>query len=286
MLNKSDKRAGDTGLGSLRRPTQSSPASLALVRSGERRARAMKQLYGLDFDDFISQSAKTDDVCQICDIGPITHVDHDHETGKFRGLLCHHCNTALGNFRDSKDILKKAIAYLSILSAFFLVSCAGTQPQRHFTAPSVAPVREKIVEARKHIELSQASAKRLADECATKSAGWQDAYDSLNRELADAYLAAKTAEDRSNTLQAENDKLAGECNKVEADRVKAETKEKLTAFKYHRVKALLAAAAAAVVLGALLMFGKGLLLLIPPPWNIVAGVGAPAAAAAAVFFFL
>lgn len=40
------------------------------------------------------------------------HVDHCHTTGKVRGLLCHHCNTALGKFKDDIFILEKAIEYL------------------------------------------------------------------------------------------------------------------------------------------------------------------------------
>ena len=40
------------------------------------------------------------------------YVDHDHSTGKIRGLLCNPCNIALGMFRDSIDTLKKAISYL------------------------------------------------------------------------------------------------------------------------------------------------------------------------------
>jgi hypothetical protein len=39
-------------------------------------------------------------------------VDHCHLTGKIRGLLCHQCNTGLGHFKDSIDILQKAIMYL------------------------------------------------------------------------------------------------------------------------------------------------------------------------------
>jgi hypothetical protein len=39
-------------------------------------------------------------------------VDHNHKTGKIRGLLCSNCNTGLGNLRDSIELLEKAITYL------------------------------------------------------------------------------------------------------------------------------------------------------------------------------
>ena len=40
------------------------------------------------------------------------HIDHDHKTGKVRGLLCHGCNTAIGLMKDDVNILTKAIEYL------------------------------------------------------------------------------------------------------------------------------------------------------------------------------
>ena len=59
--------------------------------------------------------AENDDVknCQICD-KPFGHkvVDHDHKTGKIRGLLCRQCNFGLGHFRDNPDSLEKAATYL------------------------------------------------------------------------------------------------------------------------------------------------------------------------------
>ena len=39
-------------------------------------------------------------------------VDHDHKTGKIRGLLCSHCNTAIGKFKDKVEYLIAAAIYL------------------------------------------------------------------------------------------------------------------------------------------------------------------------------
>lgn len=55
--------------------------------------------------------------CAICetaqkDLNKTLCVDHDHKTGKVRGLLCHNCNVALGSFRDNSKILVRAIEYL------------------------------------------------------------------------------------------------------------------------------------------------------------------------------
>jgi protein-arginine kinase activator protein McsA len=41
------------------------------------------------------------------------HADHNHSTNKPRGVLCHNCNVALGNFKDNPELLQKAIVYLN-----------------------------------------------------------------------------------------------------------------------------------------------------------------------------
>lgn len=54
--------------------------------------------------------------CLICGekMGPSValQVDHDHETGQIRGLLCRACNLGLGMFRDNQILMRRAIEYL------------------------------------------------------------------------------------------------------------------------------------------------------------------------------
>lgn len=64
--------------------------------------------YGLSYDQIINMPTS----CEICGSETLLHVDHDHSTGEYRGILCHQCNTGLGLFKDSESALKKAIKYL------------------------------------------------------------------------------------------------------------------------------------------------------------------------------
>lgn len=57
------------------------------------------------------ESQKT---CAICSRAPRArlHIDHNHKTKQYRGLLCDNCNLGLGHFKDSPALLAKAIEYL------------------------------------------------------------------------------------------------------------------------------------------------------------------------------
>lgn len=68
-----------------------------------------------DFDELFERSNYT---CAICNTNAPKHlkgfvVDHCHNTGIARGILCAHCNLALGGFKDNVEILNKAINYLN-----------------------------------------------------------------------------------------------------------------------------------------------------------------------------
>ena len=78
--------------------------------------KAQYAQYGITAAEFDSISIAQGKACVICGErernGKRLSIDHDHSTGKFRGLLCHRCNVGLGMFRDSEDLLSMAISYL------------------------------------------------------------------------------------------------------------------------------------------------------------------------------
>lgn len=77
-----------------------------------------KRTYNITIADYGTMLQKQNNCCAICNTSinelkkPLA-IDHDHTTGKIRGLLCHICNTGLGYFKDSPTRLNAAISYLS-----------------------------------------------------------------------------------------------------------------------------------------------------------------------------
>lgn len=86
----------------------------ALHRMKDRARRARLRKYGLTEQQYNTMVDEQQGLCKICKTFPERLViDHCHETGEVRGLLCHYCNVGLGWFRDSTDSLKSAIKYLN-----------------------------------------------------------------------------------------------------------------------------------------------------------------------------
>ena len=71
------------------------------------------RIYGLKPKDVEQMFKDQDGRCLICERrGARMEIDHNHKTGKVRGLLCSRCNGALGQFLDDKGLLLKAVRYL------------------------------------------------------------------------------------------------------------------------------------------------------------------------------
>jgi len=80
----------------------------------ERNSR-YERLYGITTGDYDTQLAKQGGGCAMCSRPPksrLLDVDHDHKTGKLRGLLCSFCNRALMYIRNNPVIAEAAAAYL------------------------------------------------------------------------------------------------------------------------------------------------------------------------------
>lgn len=76
------------------------------------RNRVRERLYGVTADE-VSALGSACAICGALSSGARSlHVDHDHSTGKVRGLLCSTCNTSLGGFRDDPALLLRAVEYL------------------------------------------------------------------------------------------------------------------------------------------------------------------------------
>lgn len=83
--------------------------------NGSRRFGLRK--FGLSEEDYADMLRDQDGRCAICQTADpggnrSFAVDHDHETGNVRGLLCTNCNIGLGCFRDNANYLLAAVGYL------------------------------------------------------------------------------------------------------------------------------------------------------------------------------
>jgi hypothetical protein len=81
----------------------------------------VRDLHGITGKEYKKMCSEQDNVCAICKNGETVKykgkirrlsVDHNHKTGKVRGLLCDDCNKGIGCFHEDIKALEVAIAYL------------------------------------------------------------------------------------------------------------------------------------------------------------------------------
>ena len=86
------------------------------------RPKRIQTMYGITVEDYDALYDGQGGACAICHrpetttgkngVARILSVDHDHESGVVRGLLCSHCNIAIGLLDDDADLIHLAAAYL------------------------------------------------------------------------------------------------------------------------------------------------------------------------------
>ena len=86
---------------------------IALYEKGYKRNRVVRP-YKIKPEDYYAMLSNQGGKCAICGETPEKdlYIDHDHSTGRVRGLLCVRCNTGIGWFRDNPVYLHNAEKYL------------------------------------------------------------------------------------------------------------------------------------------------------------------------------
>jgi hypothetical protein len=83
-------------------------------RRESQRKDHLKYYYGITVEEYNAILKRQNGRCRICKCKPKghLHVDHNHKTGKVRGLLCRSCNIGLGHLRDNPHLARIAAAYI------------------------------------------------------------------------------------------------------------------------------------------------------------------------------
>ncbi|MGV9379767.1 endonuclease domain-containing protein [Nonomuraea sp. NPDC003707] len=106
-------RAVKSGLTNYCKPCHNSVMREERIKNhGSTRNYHLKRRYGITEDDFERMLAHQGGLCAICRAVPGTFVDHSHQTGQVRGILCFNCNNGLGHFGDNLVLLELAALYL------------------------------------------------------------------------------------------------------------------------------------------------------------------------------
>ena len=89
----------------------------AALKADTRKDMNLRYHYNMSLGEYEDILRDQEGICAICGKNPDDFerafaVDHDHETGKVRGILCPDCNRGLGGFHDNLELLEKAVEYI------------------------------------------------------------------------------------------------------------------------------------------------------------------------------
>ncbi len=106
-------RSASGGRGGYCKPCHNAKGKATYTRLyGGTRHYHLQRRYGISATQVDELVTEQGGLCAICRTGKAEHVDHEHLTGRVRGMLCFNCNGGLGQFKDNPDVLKRAVAYL------------------------------------------------------------------------------------------------------------------------------------------------------------------------------
>lgn len=85
------------------------------------RSTKLRYRYGITLEEYNALLKAQSGLCAICteELSGRKHLDHDHVSGRVRGILCQHCNRGLGGFRDKPEHLKQAALYIERHLCYF-----------------------------------------------------------------------------------------------------------------------------------------------------------------------
>jgi hypothetical protein len=110
-------RANVSGRHTYCKPCHNARGRATLEKLGGSRTYHLKRRYGITAEVADALLEQQGGVCAICKAAPAVHVDHDHETGAVRALLCFNCNGGLGQFKDNPHLLHAAAYYVAFHTA-------------------------------------------------------------------------------------------------------------------------------------------------------------------------
>jgi hypothetical protein len=104
--------ASASGYSSYCKPCHNKRSRLSREKVGGSRTYHLTRRYGITAAEADHLLEAQGGLCAICKAAPAAHVDHDHDTGAVRALLCFNCNGGLGQFKDDPYLLHLAAFYV------------------------------------------------------------------------------------------------------------------------------------------------------------------------------